>query len=281
MKTIKLTEMFYSLQGEGKFTGVPSVFFRTFGCNFTCGGFGMPKGEESTERLKVDPAEFDDLGKMPLVKTGCDSYASWDARFRHLAETLDVDEAVRRILELLPHNEFRNEHLVITGGEPLLHTWQPFWIELLQHPAFENIKGVTFETNGTQNISTELDQFLKTWNQEHGGDALTFSVSPKLPNSGEPWDKAIKSLTIYGYEQIAETYLKFVVSNDTDFNDVVQAAAEYKSTGFDGEIYLMPLGGVDEVYHKNKQAVANMAMNLGWRFSDRLQVGLWKNAWGT
>ena len=50
MSKIKVSELFYSIQGEGKFSGVSSVFLRTFGCNFTCGGFGMPKGEISNER---------------------------------------------------------------------------------------------------------------------------------------------------------------------------------------------------------------------------------------
>ena len=47
---LKVSELFYSAQGEGRFVGVPSVFLRTFGCNFTCDGFGMPRGEQSKER---------------------------------------------------------------------------------------------------------------------------------------------------------------------------------------------------------------------------------------
>ena len=49
MSKIKIAELFYSIQGEGRYMGVPSVFLRTFGCNFKCAGFGMPKGELSTE----------------------------------------------------------------------------------------------------------------------------------------------------------------------------------------------------------------------------------------
>ena len=41
---LKVAEIFYSVQGEGKWAGVPSVFLRTFGCNFQCRGFGMPFG---------------------------------------------------------------------------------------------------------------------------------------------------------------------------------------------------------------------------------------------
>ena len=56
---IKVSELFYSIQGEGRYMGVPSVFLRTFGCNFTCSGFGMPKGEKSNERNVI----ADKIGK--------------------------------------------------------------------------------------------------------------------------------------------------------------------------------------------------------------------------
>ena len=53
MSKIKIAELFYSIQGEGRYMGVPSVFLRTFGCNFTCAGFGMPRGEKSPEAERI------------------------------------------------------------------------------------------------------------------------------------------------------------------------------------------------------------------------------------
>jgi hypothetical protein len=43
----------------------------------------------------------------------------------------------------------------------------------------------------------------------------------------------------------------------------------------------MPVGGVESVYALNNKAVAIMAMKNGLRYSDRLQVPLFKNEWGT
>ena len=57
MSKIKIAELFYSIQGEGKYQGVPSVFLRTFGCNFKCAGFGMPRGELSQEANNIDPTQ--------------------------------------------------------------------------------------------------------------------------------------------------------------------------------------------------------------------------------
>ena len=40
MKKIAISEVFYSIQGEGKTVGIPSVFIRLGGCNLMCGGMG-------------------------------------------------------------------------------------------------------------------------------------------------------------------------------------------------------------------------------------------------
>ena len=86
MSKIKIAELFYSIQGEGRYMGVPSVFLRTFGCNFKCEGFGMPRGELSTEatdiaRFHINDTPYTDYKMLPLVSTGCDSYASWHPDF--------------------------------------------------------------------------------------------------------------------------------------------------------------------------------------------------------
>ena len=45
MGKLRYSEVFYSVQGEGRFVGVPSVFLRVFGCNFECAGFGQERGK--------------------------------------------------------------------------------------------------------------------------------------------------------------------------------------------------------------------------------------------
>lgn len=77
---MKLSELFYSIQGEGKLAGVPSVFVRVSGCNLRC--------------------------------TWCDTpYASWNPE----GEELGVGQIVERV-RAFPSAR----HVVLTGGEPII-----------------------------------------------------------------------------------------------------------------------------------------------------------------
>jgi len=287
MAKLKVSELFYSIQGEGRYMGVPSVFLRTFGCNFTCDGFGMPKGEKSNERKEIAVVAhmYNNYNELPLVHTGCDSYASWDPDFKHLSPVLDTNSITHTIMDILPHKRWEDEHLVITGGEPLLG-WQRSYPDLLDHPSNGRLKELTFETNGTQKLTQEFRHYLLDWalnprwcRKSHNN--LTFSVSPKLSVSGEKWEDAIKPEIVAEYEFTGYTYLKFVVATKEDAEEAEQAVNEYRKAGFKGPVYLMPLGGTTDLYSLNNKNVAELAMKRGWRYSDRLQIPLFKNAWGT
>jgi len=285
MSKIKVAELFYSIQGEGRYMGVPSVFLRTFGCNFKCAGFGMPRGEISIEADDVaythaNIESFQKYEELPLVKTGCDSYASWHPAFKDLSPVLTSDAITERIMEILPHGKWRNEHLVITGGEPLLG-WQRSYEDLLNHPRMKKLKEITFETNGTQELTKEFKHYLGEWTAASWDREVTFSVSAKLPASGEQWEDAIKPNIVCDYATVGHTYLKFVVATEEDVADALKAVDQYRNAGFKGSVYLMPVGGVESVYALNNRRVADLAMKHGLRYSDRLQVPLFKNEWGT
>jgi 7-carboxy-7-deazaguanine synthase len=287
MSKIKIAELFYSIQGEGRYMGVPSVFLRTFGCNFKCAGFGMPRNEISIEADDIaythaNIESFQKYEELPLVSTGCDSYASWHPAFKDLSPMLTSDAIADRIAEIIPHGEWKDEHLVITGGEPLLG-WQRAYPDLLRHPKMAGLKEITFETNGTQKLTEDFKEFLIEWqmpNMEFARE-VTFSVSAKLPCSGEKWEEAILPEVVCEYENFGTAYLKFVIATEQDFADAECAIGAYRAAGFKGHVYLMPVGGVESVYAMNNKNVALLAMKNGLRYSDRLQVPLFKNEWGT
>ena len=113
------------------------------------------------------------------------------------------------------------------------------------------------------------------------GREVTFSVSAKLPCSGERWEDAIRPEVVRGYQDVGYVYLKFVVATPQDVQDAVLAVHEFTQAGVNVPVYLMPVGGVESVYTLNNKSVALEAMKLGYRYSDRLQVPLFKNEWGT
>jgi organic radical activating enzyme len=285
---IKVSEIFYSLQGEGRFVGVPSVFLRTYGCNFTCSGFGCKPGEKSTGADDVAEVVhmYNNFLDLPLVETGCDSYASWHPAFKHLSPNYTTDELVDRMLALTPNglwkqNNGNDVHLVITGGEPLLG-WQRAYGELLSHPRMQDLKNLTFETNGTQRLSEDFKQFLVDNFWTHGCEdkEVTFSVSAKLSASGESWEDAICPEIVAEYQSYGHVYLKFVVETEDHVNEAVRAVDAFRAGGFKGVVYLMPQGGVVDPYESNKLNIANICCERGFNYSPRLHVDLWGNGWG-
>jgi 7-carboxy-7-deazaguanine synthase len=297
MEKITYTEIFYSLQGEGKWAGVPSIFFRTFGCNFRCRKFGRPRDEvieghnpEVTEIIRMveqDPGRYQEFKDLPLVTTGCDTYASIYPEFKRFNKQADVYTIADEIQDLLPNGTWDQDfsdqiHFIITGGEPLL-AYQQLYPTLLDILRKKGLRDLTIETNGSQALYGQVRDYLfNDWTRVgRDYDRLTFSVSPKLPCSGESWENAIQPKTVKDYEMVGYTYLKFVVSTRQDVEDAERAVTEYREAGFGGPVYLMPAGGVPQVYNLNTQEVARLAMERGWRYSPRLQVDIWRNEWGT
>ena len=282
---LKISELFYSAQGEGRFVGVPSVFLRTFGCNFTCSGFGCKPGEVSKEADDVakNVQMYKDFNSLPLVNTGCDSYASWHPAFKDLSPMVETKDLVDQMLALTPNKHWVQDngndvHLVITGGEPLLG-WQRAYQELLDHPDMADLKNITFETNGTQTLQPKFIDYLLDWGDIPGNE-ITFSVSAKLSASGEKWEEAIRPEIVRMYQDYGTTYLKFVVETEEHFAEVERAVKAFRAGGFTGIVYVMPQGGVVTPYAANRVKVADWAMSKGYCYSPRLHVDLWGNGWG-
>jgi organic radical activating enzyme len=289
MNKVRISECFYSLQGEGEFTGTPSVFVRSFGCTLRCPGFGLCKGcfevdktnpevKDIIEEFKKNPVK--DIKDLPLVKTGCDSYPSIYPEFAELSPQKSPEELVKDVIDTIPGDSMENIHLVITGGEPLLH--QKFWeevINILNEKHYLN--NVTFETNGTvkPEISSECDLFI------------TYSISPKMACSGNSrklaWrQEIIEQFTNGIIEGCFNGYFKFVVSNEEDVAEV-EEFIDYCEAD-DGlhitpdMVYLMPMGGTyGEDFVKTKQLIADICLKKGYKFSDRLHLEIWGNQWAT
>lgn len=286
---IKISELFSSLQGEGLYTGVPSIFLRTFACNFRCPGYGRPPTEigdnQEVQEIIKNIDQYKTFEELPLVKTGCDTYAAVYPEFKRFSKFYSIDEIVEKIKALLPQGVFGEAyHLVMTGGEPLLAGWQSQYPELLQKLFWQcDLRYVTFETNGTQHLTKSLQDFILR--EGYDDIEFTFSISSKvISSSGEAFEDTFKPDVIKQYRSCVHknhAYFKWVISNLDDWKDVLRAKEEYSKAGIDIPTYLMPAGGTQEVYNLNKVWVEKLARENGLRFSQRLQCDLHNNGWGT
>ena len=304
MNKLRYSEMFYSLQGEGRYVGVPSLFLRLFGCNFECAGFGQDRDKSKWIPHDMMPhnQEHPDvkvLEDLPVPHVGCDSSFSWGKKWGHLASNDDIDTLVKKmdvkwtgdkehksspIAYKLSPCTLQNDsvHLVITGGEPLLKGFQPALRELINHPDVFT-RFVTFETNGTQIFTPDNSpEYIRKFgvNKNSG---ITWSVSPKLSNSGEKWSEAIRpeALASYNAWPYSYLYLKFVVRGEEDMKEVHEAVREYDHARVNIDaIYLMPETGLS-IDFKIEEQVAKLALKYGYKYSPRLQINLFGNEWGT
>ena len=288
---MKISEQFYSLQGEGIHTGTPSYFIRFFGCSLQCQGFGQKNPADPTTWVQpwktIDIKSIDKIEDLPeqVYEYGCDSVYSWSAKFKHLQHEMTVDEVVEKMKQALGNN-FQlllcgKVHLIFTGGEPLMKFNQVAMVEIIEHliDKYNAWLSITIETNGTQFMSDELEAVLIKNHIE-----LTVSCSPKLLHtSGEQPDKAIKPDVIASLMNISDLrVLKFVVSNSEEakreFLETVKIMTD--CTLFEPFVYLMPEGPNKHRVEDSSTAIAVFAMQHGYRFSDRLHARLWDNKIG-
>lgn len=237
---LPVNELFYSLQGEGTLAGVPSVFVRTSGCNLRC--------------------------------WFCDSYhTSWEPTHAWLAIDTIVDEV----------KEYSQaEHVVVTGGEPLIHEETVALLDLLKAAGYHT----TIETNGTIYRDAAID---------------LASISPKLASSTPTPTKDPKSegewaerheerrIDMDSLCRLVESYpfqLKFVVTSDDDMpeiNELIRRLRGEAGTKIDErDVLLMPEGMTSDRLDDTREIAARLALEHGHRYSPRLHVNLWEDAPG-
>jgi organic radical activating enzyme len=167
-------------------------------------------------------------------------------------------------------------HFVITGGEPLLPKWQLAYIELLEDLNYIfKITDFTFETNGTQKLIPEFKRFLRDCRGEIN---VSFSISPKLSNSGHKSIETLKPEAVMEYALLgSSSWFKYVVSKPEDIHEIEFFNRAYNTNL---PVYLMPQGGTRDEYLQNEPMVYSLCAKHGYRFSPRLQVTAANNGIG-
>jgi organic radical activating enzyme len=237
---LAISEVFYSIQGEGITTGTPSVFVRLGGCNLMCGGMGT---------------QFDnELHNGATWR--CDTIEVWmKAQSKQYHEILPED-----CIKALKNGA----HMIITGGEPLMQSaGVEGFIEWCQ-TQFNPSLFVEIETNGTIIPSEKLKGLVGLWN-----------CSPKLSNSGN--DKSIRiSRSALDELNKLNTQFKFVITTEDDFDEMTQ---DFGFLSKD-KIVLMPSGENQELLAQSKPIVVELAKKHYLNFTTRLHIDIWNKKTG-
>jgi 7-carboxy-7-deazaguanine synthase len=294
MKKHKVSEIFFSPQGEGRYTGQLTAWVRFFLCNLQCEGFGQknPTDPSTYVHTEIDVKKYSRLEDLPVIEYGCDSAYSWSAKFKHLCPSYDATEIADKIIESIPSFKMDHTgvapHLAFTGGEPMLK--QGAMIEvveaLLSMPRRGDmlieslVNNITIETNGTQPIDRDFLMYfaLKKTN-------LFFSVSPKLFNvSGEKNEKAIQPEVVHEYDYMTEGYgqLKFVMNNRKEsWDELEDVINQIRKARCHFPVYIMPVGSSKEQQlDADVTAIAEEAVRRGYNVSGRLHSYMFGNGMG-
>jgi len=244
-----VSEIFYSIQGEGPYVGYPAVFLRLAGCNLTCKGWSTEKHDKHL---------------------GCDTADVW-----RKGKVYTVESLLKKLIDDGFMRYFTNAaHLVITGGEPLLQ--QAAVIKFIKALRISVSKlFIEIETNGTIVPSKEL-----LFEVNH------FNVSPKLSSGGDAYAKRFNEAALNAFAPCTQhiyfpftSIFKFVISSADDLQEVL---ADYL-LAFEipaDKVWLMPEGATHADVQTHSKEVISYCKEYGFKFSPRLHIHVWEQTTG-
>ena len=246
---LPVAEFFHSIQGEGITTGVPAVFLRLMSCNLLCGGYGT----------QVNGSLYGG------ATWRCDTIEVWtkgkNYGFEDLTKAMDEQFGFSEKLE-------RGDHLIITGGEPMLHQFAI--VDYLTYLGKRlNLKSnlcTEIETNATILPCDELAEWITYWN-----------CSPKLSNSGMPKHKRIVQYVLHYFNSLLTSKFKFVVRTEQDVEEIHKDFIPYIS---EDKIILMPGADTREELAEIQERIVQLCIKYGYRFGNRAHIQLWDKKTG-
>lgn len=249
---IYLVETFFSIQGEGRRLGTPSIFFRFGGCNMRCPGFAThvqtPSGGEVV---------------------GCDTaYAVFTKEFK---STWTKIESAQELIDAV--HSFKLHYkadIVLTGGEPLIYANDPILIEFLEYVVSDGHE-VSFETNGALAVDFKSFPVYKQ---------CRFALSVKLTCSGEDEELRLNMPALKDIiHEAKDSFYKFTLPTE----DLQAAAVEIKNIISQNrriDTYCMAMSDSRKNLEQRCENVIEFCKNEGFIYSDRLHIRIWDEIQG-
>jgi organic radical activating enzyme len=258
---------FYSVQGEGISTGIPSYFVRLANCNLTCGMSRAFANKILKEKLLDDGEIFKgDLELEGKATWTCDSTSQWlwrgvEQDFQYLINQWKQQGIYDDILS-------GTIHVIWTGGEPTIkshqeaivtftNSWLSKHIDDLRSPYYE------IETNGTIVIEDALFQMLNQIN-----------CSPKLANSGMTEKQRINPEAIKRIMSHNNYQFKFVISNEEDIQEIFSDFIIPFSIPLKN-VVVMPGMDSQTQFHERTNFIMEMAKKYKVRGLSRMHISAW------
>ena len=249
-KELRISESFYSVQGEGASSGYPAYFIRLQGCNLMCGG------------------KDGSLVKEGKATWWCDTEYVWRNGEGKPFSFLIDDWKKEKILDWILEGRV---HLIWTGGEPTLAKHQTAIADCVKYLYNEYPGAGLFneiETNGTRVIGDRLFDEL---------DQINCSV--KLSNSGMKKDMRINPGALERIMEHNSHWFKFVISNEDDMKEIEEDFVKPFNIN-PARVLMMP--GLDKRkdYHERTLFCMEMAKKYGYVGLTRLHVSAWDQTTG-
>jgi organic radical activating enzyme len=259
---------FYTVQGEGISSGIPSYFVRFGICNLTCGMSRAFTNMLAKEQKLEDGEIFEgDLVKEGKATWTCDSTSQWLWR----GEDKEFDYLINRWKEEGVYDYIKDGsvHVIWTGGEPTIKGHQESIVNFTNYwlSRYLDRNDVTpfyeIETNGTIVIEEPLFKMLDQIN-----------CSPKLANSGMTEKQRIVPAAIERIKQHKNYQFKFVISTEEDVQELFRDFVVPFNIPLKN-VVCMP--GLDDAtnFEERTQFCLEMAKKYRFRGLTRLHIAAW------
>jgi organic radical activating enzyme len=259
---------FYTVQGEGISSGVPSYFVRFGICNLTCGMSRAFTNMLAKEQKLEDGEIFEgDLVKEGKATWTCDSTSQWLWR----GEDKEFDYLINRWKEEGVYDYIKDGsvHIIWTGGEPTIKGHQESIVNFTNYwlSRYLDRNDVTpfyeIETNGTIAIEEPLFKMLDQIN-----------CSPKLANSGMTEKQRIVPAAIKRIMEHKNYQFKFVISTEEDVQELFRDFVIPFNIPLKN-VVCMP--GLDDAanFEERTQFCLEMAKKYRFRGLTRLHIAAW------